>query len=258
MDIKASIMSMFNGATTAPVTPATPGATTGPATPGNIPANTSTTGVVTDGAAPNGVLPGTPTEPATPLEEFKDLWQPVVVDPNAPAKPDGSFGEVDPKKLMEAASKIDFTKIATPEMMTAISAGGEAATQAMLQLVNKVAQQGYAQSSYAATKIAELASKRTREAILAELPAHITKNSVNSDLLQENPIFTNPAVQPLLTAVQAQMQVKYPTATPAELKAQTKRYIESLGLSIAPKPAATAAQKASAAETDWSKEFGLE
>jgi len=249
----SGIMSMFSnvfGGTGAAV-PAAPAAPN-PATPGNIPDGTTNTGVTTTGAAPNGVLPSAGTELApaiaTPFDSFQDLWKNAPTDPNAP--PSGVFGNIDPKKFMEAAGKIDFAKSVTPEQLTAISSGGEAAMTAFAQAMNSVAQGVYAQSAFATTKIVEQALNKSKDQFLAELPTHIKKQTVTDSLRAENPIFSNPAVQPIISALEAQMTVKYPNATAPEITQMAKQYVEALGTSFAPKPA-VAEVKGKKNETDW-------
>lgn len=235
---------------------ANPSGQPNPSTPGNIPDGVNNTGATPSGAAPNGVLPeinpnGNPTDPATPFAEFKDLWKNDPVDPNAP--PSGVFGNVDPKKFMEAAGKIDFSKSITPDQLTAISTGGEAAMQAFAQAMNSVAQGVYAQSAFATTKIVEQALGKSKESFLAELPQHIKKQTVTDSLRAENPIFSNPAVQPIISALEAQMTVKYPHATAPEITQMAKQYVEALGTSFSPKPVVDPnAPKNKKGETDWS------
>ena len=257
------IMSMFSnlfsgspstGNQPNPTTPVQPN----PTTPGNIPANTSNTGNVTPGTAPNGVVP--PTDPnnpnpvidqsTTPFADFKDLWKNDPVDPNAPAP--GVFGNVDPKKFMEAAGKIDFSKVVTAEQLAAINSGGEAATKAFAQAMNSIAQSVYAQSAFATTKIVEQALNKSKESFLAELPQHIKKQTVTDSLRSENPIFSNPAVQPIISALEAQMTVKYPNATAPEITKMAKQYVEALGTSFSPKPVVDPKESTKKGETDWS------
>lgn len=255
------IMNLFNSAFgrdggTPAAAPATPGQVGTPATPGNIPANSPTTGATPNGTAPNGIVPlatnpdGTPLTP-TPFADFQDLWKTTPTDPNAPAP--GVFGNIDPKKFMEAAGKIDFSKAVTPEQLTAISAGGDAAQAAFAAAMNTVAQGVYAQSAFATTKIVEQAINKTKDSFLAELPQHIKKQTVTDSLRSENPIFNNPAVAPIISALEAQMTVKFPNATAPEITAMARQYVEQLGTSFAPKPATPAAEKGKKAETDWSE-----
>ena len=253
MGVGTSIMNLFNGVT-GKAEPAP--APNNQGTPGNLPAGTQPNNSA-PGAAPNGVIPPNPdgnaiTEPA-PFETFKDLWKTEPVDPNAPNPNAGVFGTIDPKKFMEAAGKIDFSKAVTPEQLQAISAGGEGAMKSFAEAMNKVAQGVYAQSAFATTKIVEQAVAKSKETFLAELPQHIKRQTVTDNLRSENPIFSNPAVQPIISALEAQMTVKYPNATAPEITQMAKQYVEALGSSFAAKPKPDAnADKGKKGETDWS------
>jgi len=226
-------------------------------TPGNLPNKEAPSNTV-DGAAPNGVIPpgtgGDTTvkkEPA-PFEAFSELWQPVKTDPNAPDPNAGVFGTIDPKKFMEAAGKIDFAKVVSPEQLAAIAGGGEAAGKAFMEAMNKVAQSAYAQSAFATTKIVEQAVAKSKETFLSELPQHIKRQTVTDSLRTENPIFANPAVAPIISALEAQMTVKYPNATAPEITAMAKQYVEQLGTAFTKKIEIEKDAKAGKGETDWS------
>ncbi len=228
--IGESIMNMFK-----PAAPAAPAAA--PTTPGNIPPGTGTPASGTPGTAPNGSVPdgtlnadGTPKD-TTPFAEFKDLWQDKPADPNAPTPDSSVFGKIDPQKFMEAAGKIDFSKVVTPEMLAAIQAGGEAGTAAFAQAMNKVAQTTYAQSAFATTKIVEQALAKSKESFLADLPNHIKKQTVTDSLRTENPVLNNPAVAPLIEAMESRFAVKYPNATAPEITQMARNYIAEIGKS---------------------------
>jgi hypothetical protein len=254
----SGIMSMFSniigGGNAAPA--AAPGANNGQSQPGNIPATAPNTAATTPNAAPNGVLPGTqdanPKPESTPFDQFTDLWKNEPTDPNA--APAGVFGNVDPKKFMEAAGKIDFTKVVTPEQLQAISTGGEGAMGAFAAALNAVAQTTYAQSAFASTKIVEQALARSKDSFLAELPQHIKQQTVKENLRAENPVFSNPAVQPIISALEAQLTVKFPQASAGEITTMAKQYVEALGTSFAPKPTSqqNAGKPGAKEETDWS------
>lgn len=251
----SGIMSMFSnlmgGNAPAPAAPATQGA---PAAPGNMPANTASTGAASPSTAPNGTVPaiGTETPPATPLDQFSDLWNTAPTDPNAPPKQEGVFGNVDPKKFMEIAGKIDFSKAVTPAQLQAMADGGEGAIQAFAAALNQVAQNTYAQSAFATTKIVEQALSISKDSFLSELPGHIKKQTVSDSLRTENPIFSNPAVQPIISALEAQMTVKYPNASAGEITNLAKQYVEALGTSFSPKPVVPENKGQGKGETDWS------
>jgi len=264
MAAQSGIMSMFSNLFKSDGSNAAPNpAPNNQGTPGQLPAGTPP-GNATPGAAPNGQIPpgtdtGTTTlkEPA-PFEDFKDLWKDTPPDPNAPPKDGSVFGTLDPKKFMEAAGKIDFSKVVTPEQLTAISTGGEGAVAAFAAAMNKVAQGVYAQSAFATTKIVEQALAKSKETFLADLPQHIKRQTVTDSLRAENPIFSNPAVAPIISALEAQMTVKYPNATAPEITAMAKTYVEALGSSFAAKPknegnSGGTGGKGNKGETDWSK-----
>lgn len=254
----SGIMSMFSNALGLGGAPA-PAAPTGtqapPATPGAIPANAPNTGAASPNTAPNGTVPATGdninTPPATPLDQFSDLWK--TPDSSGTPAASGVFGNVDPKKFMEAAGKIDFAKVVTPEQLQAISQGGEGAVGAFAAALNSVAQTTYAQSAFASTKIVEQAVARARDSLIAELPSHIKQQTVKENLRAENPIFSNPAVQPVISALESQLAVKFPQATATELTTMARQYVEALGTSFAPKPAEPQRRNGSKDATDWSQ-----
>lgn len=259
----SGIMSMFSnlmGSNGAPAPATPPGGQSAQSTPGNIPASTPNTGAATPNTAPNGTNPGNAdvnpasTSTSTPFDQFADLWKNAPVDPNAPA-PAGVFGNVDPKRFMEAAGKIDFAKVVTPEQLQAISAGGDGAMSSFAAALNSVAQSTYAQSAFASTKIVEQALARAKDSFYADLPQHIKKQTVSESLRAENPVFSNPAVQPIISALEAQLTVKFPQASAGEITTMAKTYVEALGTSFAPKPAPATDPKTGKAvreDTDWS------
>lgn len=254
----SGIMSMFSNLIGGNSAPAAPQGQQAPAPqPGNIPATAPNTAATTPNTAPNGVVPGNvdanpkPAD-ATPFDSFKDLWK-TDATPEGQA-PQGVFGNVDPKRFMEAAGKIDFAKVVTPEQLQAISSGGEGAMQSFAAALNAVAQSTYAQSAFATTKIVEQAMARSKDNLLAELPQHIKQQTVRENLRAENPVFSNPAVQPIISALEAQLTVKYPSASAGEITTMAKRYVEELGTSFSPKQQQqqVAGKQGSREETDWS------
>jgi hypothetical protein len=227
-----NIMSIFGGKPTAQAAETAPQPAT-PVTPGNLPT-----------AAP------TVEEPKSPFADFADLWK---NDTNAANPNAGSIFNVDAAKLQEAASKVDFTKVVTPEMMQGIQAGGEEATQAFIQAMNKMSQQVYAQSAAASIGLVEQATKKAREQFVSEIPDLLKKQQVNSNLRDENPVFNDPAVAPLMQALESQLVVKFPNATSTELKEMAKNYISGLG-SVFNKTEPTAPAPGSD-EVDWEALF---
>jgi len=188
--------------------------------------------------------------PVSPLDSFKEFWQPAKEA--APGTAPVDF-KADPAKLMEAASKIDFAKVIKPEQLAAIKAGGEEATTALVEMMQTMQQATYAQSAFAATKIAETAVAQAQENFVRQLPALLRKQGLSDSLVAENPALAHPALQPVIQAMQEQFATKYPNATPTELLDLAKNYVAGMGKIFNPAPAPVAAKGSKGSETDWSK-----
>jgi hypothetical protein len=237
------LFDFFTGGTPAPAPAPQP-------TPGNIPPNTGMPANPTPGAAPNGTVP---EQPAPPLADFQDLWK-TEQDPNAVQQPEGIFANVDPKQFVEAASKINFTKQIAPEQLQAIAAGGEEAVKAFAAALNSVGQNAYAQSSFAATKMIEAALAKSKDNFMKELPQHIKSETVAATLKDSNPLFNNPATQPILAGLQQQLTVKFPQASPKEIADMAQKYLTQFASAIQPQQPTQATSKSGkpVKETDWS------
>jgi hypothetical protein len=220
---------------------------------------------VSDRTDVNGVVPPQPnTDPTkdqnknpadqTPMAEFKDLWND---DPNKeksdPSKSVMDF-TVDPQKMMEAAAKVDFASAIPPEILQKIQAGGEEGVRASIAAMNVIAQRTYGQGAMATTAIVQEAVKAARAEMAAQIPALIRAQTLSNNLADDNPLFANPAVVPILDGLKDRFLVKYPDATPAQLTDMAKNYLSKFADSLAPKPAKTSGNKSKTAglpEDDW-------
>jgi len=223
-----------------------------PAPPGNIP----TPQVAVDPNNPTApVVPVTPVVPEkideSPLAEFKDMWEtkPIVEDPNAPPAP----VELTAEAVQKIVAKTDFSKVITPESMAAITAGGEGAAEAFAQAMNQVAQQVMVQSTMVGNKLTEQAVNKAREEFSASLPEMLRKQSSTDHLRSANPLFTNPAVKPVMEAIQSQLLQKHPNATNAEITTMSEKFIMAMGEEFSPKEVIN---DNSTEGTDWDKFMG--
>ena len=205
----------------------------------------------TSATAPNGVVPaGAATAPApapSPLEQFKDVWQPPKTEEGKPSVPLSA----DPQKIMEAASRVDFTKILNQEALAKVQAGGEEAVQAMASLLNQTAQAVYGQSTVAASKIVEQALLQAERKFADRVPTLVNQKAAQAKLLTANKALANPAVAPIVTMIQDQLALKYPNATSDELADMAAEMMKGAANVFAPPPAAPA-EKAKKLEDDWS------
>jgi hypothetical protein len=198
----------------------------------------------------NGLIPaGSEQAPPSPLADFKDLWQPTPTDPNAP-KPQSTG--VDASKLMEAASKVDFSKVLDQESLAKIAAGGQDAVVALSTLLNKTAQQVYGQSMVVTSKIVDQAVQEATARFAASVPSLVRSQNVNENLFAKNPAFNNPAVAPVVQAIQTQLAEKYPKASSAELTEMAQKVLSGAAEIFAPPQKASSAKPNGRADEDWS------
>ncbi|PHQ81729.1 MAG: hypothetical protein COB66_01270 [Coxiella sp. (in: Bacteria)] len=199
----------------------------------------------------NGVvpqqLPGAPEGPKPPLEEFKDLWQTAPVDPKAPADPNApqTLNLADVQKVV---GNQNMTAAVTPEMLAAVTGGGEGAAEALNTLLTTVAQNTLTQSMMINQNLTAKAVERALAGQDANLNARIKSEMGQAHLLDTNPLFNDPAVQPVIAAVQERLQVQFPNATPAERTKMTQDFIITMGDAFKPAPEVVTKP----GETDWS------
>lgn len=242
MSIGQTIANLFGGGQANQAPAQAPIQQAQPTPPGNIPAEQTTAMQ----SAPGNVNAPASSTPSG-LDQFNEIWKPVE-------SPEGgtnnSLFNVDPKQLMEAAAKVDFSKSLNPQLVQAVAAGGEGALKALPQLMNAMSQTVYAQNAMTTTKIIEQAVKQTRDSIMADLPQHIKLQSLNDGLRQSNPALNHPAAAPILGALQQQLTVKYPNASASELQTMATQYLEAFTGTMQ-KPQAPQTKPANG-EQDWS------
>lgn len=242
-----SLFDMFSKPTEpAAPTPATPTPTPTPANPGNIPPNVDPNATPAPGSPATPATPAKPAVPDSPLDQFSSLWEPVTNENGDTSTPD----TLDPAKLQELVKSANFTSGLNPESLAAIQAGGEGAVTAFTDSLNTVAQQVLMQATLAANQMQEHKIKTELEKQAATIPDMIRSQSLSNNLKTANPVFSNPAVTPIMEAVQSQLAAKNPNATADELTVMTQDFVSVLGEAFSPKaPSETPASE----DIDWSK-----
>lgn len=208
--------------------------------------------------APNGVVPknnesasGNQTEQKSPLETHSKLWEPVKVEEPKEKQP---TQEELHAKMMEAANKVDFSKVVDAESLKKIVSGGEDAAQALVGLLNKTAQTVYGQSAVTTQKLVDRAVAEAEQRFAEKVPALVKNQSAKDSLFTEHPAFANPVTRPVVEAIQNQLSVQYPKATPQELNKMAKEILEGTAAIFAPKQK-EATKAGGAQEEDWTKYF---
>jgi len=219
MALMPAIMSLFGKNTpTAPA--ATPDGTEG----SNSTIPNQNTPVSTGNPA---AIPAIGKGDQSPLAGFAELWK---VDPNAP-KPASPASLVptfnlDGKVLMEQAGKLNYTNHLSEDLVTKAMSGDK---EAFLGVLNQVAQLGFAHNSAAsANLIAESFGNANTALNDSIIPQAIRRQQVSSAISENNPIFSDPAVAPMMSMLQNQFAAKYPTSSPAEIAAMAATYLDGM------------------------------
>ncbi|MFZ1301765.1 MAG: hypothetical protein WAQ27_04315 [Candidatus Microsaccharimonas sp.] len=228
---------IFGSGTPAPA-PATPNPTNNPAQ--NQPPAQPASSTVT---APNGTVPADGNKPGeqSPTAKYADLWEPPKTEE---PKPGEQSQALTPEKMLEAASKVDFRKVLDQESLAKIQAGGPEAVGALADLLNKTGQTVYGQSVVVSKRLIDDAVQQARTEFMKELPSLVRRQTAQEALISDNPAFKDPAVAPVVAAVQAQMQAKFPKATASELNEMAREYLRNAASVLSSDPKALAAQTA--------------
>jgi hypothetical protein len=185
------------------------------------------------------------------MDSFATLWEPATTPNVDTTLPANMFAGADPAKMLEAARKVNFAAQVPPELLAKITSGGPDAAAAFAQAINDVAQRSYAQSSFASTKIVEAALAKFQEGLDARLPSQVKRHQVSESLRESNPALNHPAAAPIMEALQAQLTVKFPSASARELQDMASAYLTSFTSAASPKPKEAAVSEAE----NWGKFF---
>lgn len=188
----------------------------------------------------NGTIPGIATlvpptgnaeQDKTPLEEFGKLWQTDKQAGQEGAKP---ILEIKPEELTTVAGKMNFTGGLKPDDLAAIAAGGEESTAALNNILNQVAQTVFAQATTANAHLINTATNTGMQRVQDSMPEQLKTLQTSQELASQNPLYNNPAAQPMIQLVETQMRTQYPNATPEEVTKATNNYLTQFASAMIP------------------------
>lgn len=184
----------------------------------------------TQQTAANGVVPQ--QEPESPTQPFKDVWQPVPVDTTKQPDP---LTQLTPQNFMDSAAKQNFVQALTPEQIQKIQAGGPEATQVVLELQAKTAQDVMGKTLASANTLIDKKLELARKDFNNNIPRTVRDSNVREALFQQNKLLADPAVAPMVIAMQAQISEKFPQAGEAEILKMAQDFVLAAGNAFAPK-----------------------
>lgn len=162
---------------------------------------------------------------ASPMDQYKDLWQPAPTDPNA--KPEPDLFAVDPEQLGQAASKLDFAKVIKPDQLAAIARGGDDAVAAFGAAMNAVAQATWQSNFATSTQLMKDAFAKKELELETRIQGALKNQGIDA-ALASNPVFNHPAAKPVVGAIARAMSSKFPEASPQELQAKAAELLAEM------------------------------
>lgn len=193
-----------------PSTPASPHVENNP----TVPNNTNTP----PAPAPSPENP----QGQSPTDGFKDLWK---MEPNQQGQAPNF--KLNPEHLQQTAGKLDFTKAVNRDDLQKIAGGGDEAIGALMNVLNTFGQAVFSTNAQFSSHLTEAGYKAASESIDRGLPNLVKKQFAQSDLFTKNSKLRDPALQPLVLAIQSQISDRHPNASPAEVNAMVEQYFNS-------------------------------
>lgn len=178
---------------------------------------------------PKPADPGTgpaqdPNKQTSPLDVFDNLFDTEPKKDGDP-EPEKDFFSYNPENLAKSVQKLSFVDAAQMEELGAKALQGD--TQALTQLLNNMGQQIYAQAAELSVGVANHASRASYDRAIADVPTSVRSISASDTLSGLNPQYKHKALRPLVDHARAQVELKFPNASPQEIAEMTNSYMKA-------------------------------
>lgn len=161
--------------------------------------------------------------PVSPNAEFADLWTMNNTQSNqAP-----NF-KLNPQQLNQVTGNLNFAKSVNQDDLAKIVQGGEEAVGALVNVLNSVGREIFSTNAQFSSHMTEAGYNSAQQAIDRGLPNLVKKQFTQNELFQANPKLREPALQPLVMAIQSQIAQKYPNASPQEVNGMVDKYFSEV------------------------------
>lgn len=215
-----------------------PGAGSPGAGTSNMEPNNKGAGAGTGNGAPDLTNTGGNGDPnnkgtGSPLDAFTDFFTIKDNKGNQPADPFATpFFNLDPKKLGEAVSKMDFTRTVNPELVTKVFSGNpQEAGPALMEILNSVGRGAFAAAMQANTGMVERGFGNFRQRYDSVLEGRFRDFQVNSTQ-SSNPALKHPAAQPVLAAIKQMFASQNPNLPASEVQSKAEDYFLAMSKAI--------------------------
>ena len=198
------------------------------------------------GAAP--AAPGTtPAAPAAPaiseldagLNNLADLWKAPAAAAAATTgdnAPKGAYADFTDDALSKAFGAARISTTIKPEILSSLFDGNQEKAAALSGILDQAFQIGLSMSAKNAMKLAEHGITHGFDKFkTGELSQLLAQRSVQSGVLEANPMLANPAYKPVYDAMVSSLTAQYPNATQQEITQHATKHITNLVNGLAPK-----------------------
>lgn len=164
---------------------------------------------------------------ANPLDPFKEVF---TVDPNKAVQPADPLFKFDAEKLKQSVAAMQFAPQVSAEHMQKIMSG-DAGT--LVALLNQSTQAAFARAIEMTQKMVEHGVTTSQSRFETALPDKFRSLQAQEGFA-DDPIYSHEAMRPMVNALQAQFQAKYPNATGPQLAKMVKDYLASVAGAVKP------------------------
>lgn len=195
-----------------------------------------------------------PQQASSPLDAWSKVWDTPTSDKAPPADPwSQPILPTDPAKLQEAASQMNMMGGISPELMQKVQAGGD--SQALMDLINRVAQNTLAMSAQLSAASVERAGTVIRDRSEQTLPDKFRDYQLQN-LPVDNPVLNHPGAQGMLKIARQQLKMQNPDWSATRINTEATKYLTSFAQAVtvqdAPQQQSEVDQHGQKME-DWSK-----
>lgn len=241
---------------------AAPAAAPAPAAPAPAPAAGPVTqqkdGPANPAANPNNMQQPANNQPAGgpeagDMSQFKNLFTPKPVDPNAPRAAtlaDPILQPVDPAKFRESVATANFAA-AIPQETLQKAISGDA--NALMEAINAAAREAFTAATTLSHGLSESAARTAAERALGSVDSKV-RNMMIRTQNPTNEVLADPAVSPVFNAVKAQIATANPQLAPDAVHQAAEQYFNAMATKLtAPQRQAEETKQQEAAKgTDFS------
>lgn len=180
------------------------------------------------GSNPNNpnVPAGTPGgDGGTPVDDWAKMWDTAGKAQGTEQQPQSLF-DLKPEQLKEASARMNFVGGVNQELVTKALSGD---VSAFMQVLNGVAQNVFAQTSFSGMKLMDTGIQRySKNFVDAELPKHFQNYTANNGVRSANPVFSDPRYAPMLDTFKGALVAANPTASEQQIQQQAERFLQQL------------------------------